>query len=57
MKIQADLTSAAINLKRLGAASFAALSGTWVAHSAAQGPLQARHGDPARNKPAAIAAA
>ena len=57
MKIQAYLTAAAINLKRLGAALLVVLSGTWIAQIAAQGLLRAHRGNAARNKLEAVAAA
>ena len=57
MKIQAYLTAAAINLKRLAAALFVVLSGTSIAQIAAQGLLRAHHGNAARNKLAVLAAA
>ena len=43
MKIQAYLTAAAINLKRLATALFAVLAAIWTAQTAAQCLLQARH--------------
>ena len=55
MKIQAYLTAAAINLKRLAAALFAILSAIWTARIASQGLLQARHAQAVRNVPAAAA--
>ena len=57
MKIQAYLTAATINLKRLGAALLVVLSGTWIAQIAAQGLLRAHRGNATRNKLAAVAAA
>ena len=57
MKIQAYLTAAAINLKRLGAALLVVLSGTWIAQIAAQGLPRTHRGNAARNKLAAVAAA
>ena len=57
MKIQAYLTAAAINLKRLGADFFAVLSDIWTAHIAAQGLIRACHANAARNEPGAVAAA
>ena len=57
MKIQAYLTAAAINLKRLGGALLVVLSGTWIAQIAAQGLLRAHRGNATRNKLAAVAAA
>ena len=43
MKIQAYLTAAAINLKRLAAALFAILLAIWTARIAAQGLIPTRH--------------
>ena len=57
MKIQAYLTAAAINIKRLAAALFAILSAIWTAQIAAQGLLQARHAHAVQNELVATAAA
>ena len=43
MKIQAYLTDAAINLKRLAAALLAILWAIWTARAAGQDPLHAHH--------------
>ena len=57
MKIQAYLTAAAIDIKRLAAALFAILSAIWTAQIAAQGLLQARHAHAVQNELVATAAA
>ena len=43
MKIQAYLTAAAINLKRLAAALLAILAAIWTALTATQGLIPTRH--------------
>ena len=43
MKIQAYLTAAAINLKRLAAALLAILTAIWTARTATQGLIPTRH--------------
>ena len=57
MKIQAYLTAAAVNLKRLAAAVLAVLWAIRVARSAVQGSLRARHALAVRHRLAAVAAA
>lgn len=57
MKIQAYLTAAAVNLKRLAAAVLAVLWTIRVARSAVQSSLRARHTLAVRHRLAAIAAA
>ena len=43
MKIQAYLTAAAINLKRLATALFAVLAAIWTARTTTQGLMPTRH--------------
>ena len=57
MKIQAYLTAAAVNLKRLAAAVLAVLWAIRVARSAVQRSLRARHALAVRHRLAAVAAA
>lgn len=57
MKIQAYLTAAAVNLKRLAAAVLAALWAIRDARCAVQGLLRARHALAVRHRLAAVAAA
>ncbi len=56
MKVQAYMTAAAINLKRLGAALVAILLANWTARVAGQEPLHVHHAHTPRTDLRAAAA-